>query len=1238
MFDWLKDKVAKVSNSAAADALRKELRPLDKLPKAPPRLVDRVVNYIVKGDGESVLADLASLKNTHLAVPMFTTSHRLSKGKGLVQLLKELPQDPEFLLRLAKVYDAAQQAGTGVAYSYGIPSIPAFQGSLSWLGSFLIELSAEDKQNGAKFPVGLLLAMIDASGEDRNVLLKGAFFYEDAQGKSLLNYWTGQPFANFRCLDQFPELVLSLPHVVRPAFQQKETSSRANVLRALRSLNIPVNPFVEEIAALAVSGSKEVRESAAPLIAEHFQNFNDLLKQHAEKGSAEQRYHAVGLLARSGGESEREFLTQRLNNEKSEKVRAAIQEAVAEDATTQTEPAGDDYQFPEVPEVPVVAPLDKNYLPELRDLIARVEKATAEEYSRQQNASYYLGIRTPVPAEAADRLFAALQTFVVGDRDLRKYFDDCGYSMTTALLTHPIPPHFQLIHVIRWCLLISGEVDPKGQIDQWDLGFHWAQALVNFRKVQKKPIDLRELAAVFKTLKLDEHAISYAALQHEDYISTRFLGTDPESIWPFFAERLYLLEEAFAAESPEDQHKVWSEHQRQNAFNILKSFPRLPSRLVQPLWKIALSGSKHERFAAQACLENFPNKEQKIVAALESPQPETRTVAAQWLAALGYTDALPPLKKALAKEKSEGVKDELLKSLETLGVPLDELVNVNKLDAEAEKGLKKGIPKDLDWFPFAQLPTVAWADSNQPVPTTIVHWFILQGYKTKNAEANPTLRRYCSLFRKEDREKLGKFILEAWIAEDTKPKYTPEQAAAQAQKGAQQNAAYAKQYPQYYPDFDEQRVYQILFNSLVTQPGGSQNSTKGILAVSGACCGADVAPIVHRYVKQWYGHRAAQCKALLQVLVWIEHPLATQVVLSVANRFRTKGIQEEALRLCQLLAQRKGWTMDELADRTIPTVGLDETGTMELDYGTRQFTATLSDEMAITLTNQNGKVIASLPDGNQSDDPEKVKQAKSALASARKELKTVLTMLRDRLYEGLCTQRTWRFEDWDFYLRQHPIVGRYCQRLVWVAYDGERVVESFRPLPDGTLTNQQDDEVKLAPDTLIRLGHDETLPAEDRTAWLQHFSDYEVEPLFQQFGKQQFTLTEAMKEATEITDFLGYIVKAFTLRNRLTRLGYTRAQAQDAGWFYEYRKKFLRLGLEAVIEFTGNGLPEENRTVALKRLFFTRKNDERGVVFQNELELGELPRVLISECWNDIRMAAADGPGFAADWEKQTEL
>ena len=78
------------------------------------------------------------------------------------------------------------------------------------------------------------------------------------------------------------------------------------------------------------------------------------------------------------------------------------------------------------------------------------------------------------------------------------------------------------------------------------------------------------------------------------------------------------------------------------------------------------------------------------------------------------------------------------------------------------------------------------------------------------------------------------------------------------------------------------------------------------------------------------------------------------------------------------------------------------------------------------------------------------------------------------------------------------------------------------------------------------------------------------------------------------------------------------------------------LGLAAVVEFTGNTLPEENRTVAMLRLFERRSpGDGQGIA--EEVPLGELPTVLLSECWNDVRMAAAEGSGYAEDWQKQSE-
>ena len=89
-----------------------------------------------------------------------------------------------------------------------------------------------------------------------------------------------------------------------------------------------------------------------------------------------------------------------------------------------------------------------------------------------------------------------------------------------------------------------------------------------------------------------------------------------------------------------------------------------------------------------------------------------------------------------------------------------------------------------------------------------------------------------------------------------------------------------------------------------------------------------------------------------------------------------------------------------------------------------------------------------------------------------------------------------------------------------------------------------------------------------------------------------------------------------------------------------YAKDFPGLRLQAVVEFTGNIVPEEDRLVALLRLYFTRSRDEASdssVYYHRPVKLGELPSILVSECWNDLRTMAADGSGFDPDWQKKTE-
>jgi hypothetical protein len=114
----------------------------------------------------------------------------------------------------------------------------------------------------------------------------------------------------------------------------------------------------------------------------------------------------------------------------------------------------------------------------------------------------------------------------------------------------------------------------------------------------------------------------------------------------------------------------------------------------------------------------------------------------------------------------------------------------------------------------------------------------------------------------------------------------------------------------------------------------------------------------------------------------------------------------------------------------------------------------------------------------------------------------------------------------------------------------------------------------------------------------------------------------------------------FKLRSKAVKLGYVRGEAGDGGWFNEYRKPFPSLELQAVIEFTGSPLPEEDMPVALISLSFTRTQDERrqGYSWQgNQLPLSKVPAVLLSECYNDIQQIATEGTGFDPQWHKRSQ-
>ncbi len=1251
MLDWLKklgggkpfeNKVG--LDGKALELLAEDLGALEKLHTDLP---NEALRYVVDGVGDEILTRLAGTQGAGEVLGLISAVRFASKieHRARSRFFDTVRcSDPKFFIRLGKIYEAASRQQKNALTSQfpqlavQIPRCFDTPG-LEWLEVLLVEasqlsLNVWPPQCRAcpALNAELVEAILRIEGHAPDLLVRAAF-------QPQLQRFTSNRFEPvFTKMAGFADSAIRHKQALTAAFNHGDFKQRVYALEMVKKCKVPVNAFVEELVDLAVSSSKYVREQAQALLADTKDSVLPLLERKVTGGSNDEKALAVELLWNREGENARGFLQGRLTEEKNKKVLRIINEALAIAVAPSASVASSaTLELPPLAPLSSHAPLGSESEHAWQTCFQKLNDAIVKLNAAQTGKQHPQKLK-PVAFDTIRKSFAALQ-----DGGGEGILSDLFHILWQRELNEPIRefwqrPELTLVHIVRFLVQVGAlRADRQHDRGVFSYGYWLEQLMPTFRRTHPEA-GLRELGAAFTAAGLDSQRIGTGLLNNYQE-NPAPLGLPAAQIWPYWAENLDLLEPAFAPSTGTGyMDRFYQRYARRNAFHALAKFPHPPERLVPMLWKLAL-GPKSERLPAQRCLEALPDKFDRLIAALSGGDAESRLAAAEWLGRIGDARALDALLAALKREKNEVTKGAMMSALELLGAPVEQFLDRKALLKEAEKGVAKGEPEDLKWFPFDSLPLVHWLDNGKPVEPAILKWWLIQGFKLKNPEPGPLLRKYCSSLKNSEREALGQFVLEAWLGEDTTP-ISRAEAEKRAMQQAQQYVQWSQStyWPQNSPKKTLEEFYADFLPGLLQQPKGSAASSKGILSLAGACAGAGAAPVVGRYLKLWYGMRAAQCRALLQMLVWVEHKTATQLLLAVGSRFRTKSIQEEANKQAAALAERKGWTVAELADRTIPSAGLDEDGVLTLDFGPRQFIAKLNKDLEFKLADAEGKALKSLPDPRKDDDEAKAAEAKKFFAAAKKELKSVVTMQRDRLYEAMCTQRTWPFEDWNLYLNRHPIARHHCQRLIWVVVRDEKVVMLFRPLPDGSLSDAADDPVTLQPEDNVRVAHECQVTPEQSQAWRQHLKDYDIEPLFEQFGRPNFELTEERKQADELTDFRGHVLEAFKLRGRTNKLGYTRGQAQDGGWFFDYHKRFPTLGIEVVLEFTGNGLPEENRTVALTTMRFERVAPEGEPGMGGaKMSLGEVPTVLLGECWNDMRQIAAEGSGFDPEWEKKTQ-
>ncbi|MBL0888579.1 DUF4132 domain-containing protein [Myceligenerans indicum] len=729
-----------------------------------------------------------------------------------------------------------------------------------------------------------------------------------------------------------------------------------------------------------------------------------------------------------------------------------------------------------------------------------------------------------------------------------------------------------------------------------------------------------------------------------DLVFERWWGAEEipaERMWPYFAERVDVLEHRL---TPRDSYDA--NHAPAVVLEILDHFPVVPTTLLPRLSALAMGSGKTHRLEAQRVLARHPKVLALAEQGLTDGRSAVRASAAAWLANLGDKEAVPALRAALRKERREDARAALLTALESLGEDITDELSVEKLAAEAAKGLRKKAPVSLSWFPLDALPDLRWRDGTK-VPREIVRWWVVLAVRLKNPSGEGLLARYVSLLDEVSRETLGSYVLRAWIAQDTRGPSAAE-SREYAERVAQQQHAWSQQWLAQNPgsSWAQERAaigvdehYRRAYRDHQATYLGSATKDKGLLALTVGMPGTELATAAQHYFKA-HPQRRSQADTLVRALAANGDRPAVQLLLAVSRQFKLRTVRELAGQLAGQLAEARGWTADQLADRTVQTAGFDADGVLRLSFGTRAYTGRITDAFTIELRNDKGKVVRtppSTPQGADEDTRASYKDARSQLTVSKKELKTVAELQSRRLREAMILGRTWSAAEWREFVAEHPVMSRLAARVVWLAAPGTPGQRAFRP-DDGALVAVDDEDVTLdgaGDEAVVGIAHATTLGegnggADTPEAWREHLADYEVEPLFEQF---RTAIPDMGEGALRVTDRRGWLTDSYTVRGRLHARGYRNGEVQDAGWFYEYTKEYPSAGLVAEIEFTGAFMGNENIPAAVKDLTFRKPGTwgEHGVV-----PLADVPHVLLAETYADYLDVASAG-AYDPDWERKSE-
>ena len=181
---------------------------------------------------------------------------------------------------------------------------------------------------------------------------------------------------------------------------------------------------------------------------------------------------------------------------------------------------------------------------------------------------------------------------------------------------------------------------------------------------------------------------------------------------------------------------------------------------------------------------------------------------------------------------------------------------------EAIQVLRRGVPDELDWLPFGDLPPLRWRGGGAVDPRIPKGWLVEAAQQVAVLPDGMMVGR-ARLFDEGNAADLALWLLEAWVQHDTVTPELVEERKEELRGMAEKAASLARRFGR--PGGDPEERYRQLLRQEQNRAVPSALPHRGLLSVVAACGTDSILPILEGYLQRWQEDRPEQCELLREV-------------------------------------------------------------------------------------------------------------------------------------------------------------------------------------------------------------------------------------------------------------------------------------------------------------------------------------------------------------------------------------